>query len=318
MFKVSVIIPNYNHAPYLKQRIDSVLNQTFQDFELIILDDCSTDNSKEVIEQYRDNPKVSAIVFNENNSGSTFRQWKKGLELAKGEYVWIAESDDYCKSNFLEVAFSSLNNNTNALVFFCQSYCVNEKCEVTGDLHFWTDVITKFDWSNSFTVSGDLFVKEALYNRNVISNASAVLFRKEIAKKYIFSVVDYKMCGDWLFWGLIISEGFVIYNSSKMNFFRSHSYTTRLLNNYEKQTNFTLEQIRVVTKLMETQKKEVKVIISSLWYDLIGKTSLLTYATLLKLIRLQGLDTKSFFFLRFLRIKLRIFINSISLGISRK
>ena len=49
---VSVIIPNYNHAPYLKERIDSVLNQTYQDFEVIILDDCSPDNSVEVIEQY--------------------------------------------------------------------------------------------------------------------------------------------------------------------------------------------------------------------------------------------------------------------------
>ena len=56
---VSVIIPNYNHAPYLKERIDSVLNQTYQDFEVIILDDCSPDNSVEVIEQYRSNPHVS-------------------------------------------------------------------------------------------------------------------------------------------------------------------------------------------------------------------------------------------------------------------
>ena len=88
---VSVIIPNYNHAKYLNQRIDSVLNQTYQNFEVIILDDCSPDNSKQVIEAYRGHPKISTIVYNEQNSGTTFKQWDKGLQLAKGEWVWIAD-----------------------------------------------------------------------------------------------------------------------------------------------------------------------------------------------------------------------------------
>src|SRR5207342_2166753 len=82
MPEVSVIIPNYNHAVYLEQRIESVLNQTFQDFELIILDDCSPDNSRDVIDQYRVNSKVSHIVYNSINSGSTFKQWQKGIELS--------------------------------------------------------------------------------------------------------------------------------------------------------------------------------------------------------------------------------------------
>lgn len=91
---VSVIIPNYCHARFLNQRIDSVLNQTYSDYEVIILDDCSTDNSREIIESYRNHPKISHIVYNEKNSGSTFIQWEKGFELARGEYIWIAESDD--------------------------------------------------------------------------------------------------------------------------------------------------------------------------------------------------------------------------------
>ncbi len=69
---VSVILPNYNHAKYLPQRIESILNQTYQNFELIILDDCSSDNSREVIERYKDNPRISKIIFNEKNSGSRF------------------------------------------------------------------------------------------------------------------------------------------------------------------------------------------------------------------------------------------------------
>ena len=72
---VSVIIPNYNHAPFLKERIDSVLNQSFDNFEVIILDDKSTDHSKEVIESYRNHEKVVHIEYNSQNSGSTFKQW---------------------------------------------------------------------------------------------------------------------------------------------------------------------------------------------------------------------------------------------------
>ena len=102
MHFVSVIIPNYNHAQYLPERIESVFGQTYPNYEVIILDDCSTDNSREVIEQYRTNPHVSQIIYNEENSGGVFKQWKKGLSLAKGDLLWIAESDDKCENTFLE------------------------------------------------------------------------------------------------------------------------------------------------------------------------------------------------------------------------
>ncbi len=72
---VSVIIPNYNHALYLDERIQSVLNQSYGHFEVIILDDLSKDNSREVMEKYRDYPHVSHIVYNTENSGSTFKQY---------------------------------------------------------------------------------------------------------------------------------------------------------------------------------------------------------------------------------------------------
>ena len=113
---VSVIIPNYNHAPFLKERIDSVLNQSFDNFEVIILDDKSTDHSKEVIESYRNHEKVVHIEYNSQNSGSTFKQWDKGLKLAKGEWIWIAESDDVAHPAFLSSTMSYADSNT-SLIF---------------------------------------------------------------------------------------------------------------------------------------------------------------------------------------------------------
>ena len=102
---VSIIVPNYNHATYLRERLDSIFSQTFQDFEVILLDDSSSDLSQMVLEEYAKHPKVSHFIINEKNSGSPFKQWKKGINLSQGEYIWIAESDDYCKPDFLEKIF---------------------------------------------------------------------------------------------------------------------------------------------------------------------------------------------------------------------
>lgn len=80
---VSVIVPNYNHAPFLRERIDSILAQSYTDFELILLDDCSTDNSRDILNSYRDNPHVSHIIFNEKNSGSTLPSGSVDLLLLR-------------------------------------------------------------------------------------------------------------------------------------------------------------------------------------------------------------------------------------------
>lgn len=80
---VSVIIPNYCHAPYLRQRIDSVLAQSYSDFEVVLLDDCSTDGSREVIERYRNHPRIKQIVYNDRNGGSAFANGARGSRSRK-------------------------------------------------------------------------------------------------------------------------------------------------------------------------------------------------------------------------------------------
>ncbi|CAN1531922.1 Glyco_tranf_GTA_type domain containing protein [Flavobacteriaceae bacterium] len=64
--------------------------------------DFSTDNSRKIISEYASNGKVSHCVYNEINTGNTFIQWNKGIELAKGDFIWIAELDDFCELNFLQ------------------------------------------------------------------------------------------------------------------------------------------------------------------------------------------------------------------------
>lgn len=107
---VSIIIPAYNHYSYLQERLESIFGQSYQNFEVIILDDASSDNSLDLLETYSDHKKISHFIVNQNNSGSPFKQWKKGLELARGNFIWIAESDDSCSLNFLETQLNCIGD----------------------------------------------------------------------------------------------------------------------------------------------------------------------------------------------------------------
>src|SRR5579864_3466444 len=122
---VSIIIPNYNHGRYLRLRIGSVLRQTYNDFEVIVLDDGSTDNSREIIESYARDEKVR-IDYNSQNSGNVFKQWNKGVQKARGRYVWIAESDDYADTAFLSRMVPLLERNPEVAFAHCRSWRVDE------------------------------------------------------------------------------------------------------------------------------------------------------------------------------------------------
>lgn len=223
---VSVIIPNYNHASYLKQRIDSVLNQTFQDFELIILDDCSADNSKEIIESYREHPKISRIVYNDRNSGGVFKQWVKGIEYCKGEFIWIAESDDYAAENFLEEAVALLNKKSSLGMVFTESNTVNEKGKIVT-----TTTADKQDIYDELSKSANTITKENipdyLVSEMIISNASSVLFRKESLLKTDFKeLVKFTNTGDRFVYIGIALDSEIEFIPKPLNCMRTHPDNT--------------------------------------------------------------------------------------------
>lgn len=223
---VSIIVPNYNHAPYLKQRLDTILNQTYSNFEIIILDDFSTDNSQEVISLYKSNPKIKHCVFNKVNTGNTFIQWNKGIALAKGKYIWIAESDDFCEVNLLKELIEPMENDNDIVLSYSQSNRVDINGKVTGNWLSHTNDLDRNLFLSNFIMEGNDFIENFLINRNVIPNASAVLVKKdEIINKIntINTKSNLKYCGDWLFYLQIISNKKISYNSKKLNNFRYHS-----------------------------------------------------------------------------------------------
>ncbi|MFR9651125.1 MAG: glycosyltransferase [Rikenellaceae bacterium] len=218
---VSVIIPNYNHSIFLTQRIESVLNQSYTNFELIILDDKSSDNSREIIERYKDNEHVSHIIFNEQNSGSTFKQWDLGFSLAKGEYIWIAESDDYAEPTLLQRCVEQLDANPETSICYCDSNIVDSNGEPIAD-SWLLPLIEATDESCKIKYSGEEFIREKLLQNNYIYNASMALFRKEAIYSLDNKYKEFKCCGDWLFWIFIAQQGSVIRVPERLNNFRQH------------------------------------------------------------------------------------------------
>lgn len=256
---VSIIIPNYNHSHFLTKRVESVLNQTFQDFEVILMDDCSTDNSQAVLEQYRSNPKVSHLVFNDQNSGSTFKQWEKGIALAKGNYIWLAESDDWCEPSFLEHLMEGFNKDPECVISYCQS-CVFDENVIN-----W---ISSNSQLSEFT-DGKSFARERLLINNPIFNASMVLWKRELFPQISKEFKNYKLCGDWLFWMELANLGRVHISGRVLNYFRQHNNNVSG-KSFKSGLNF-IETLQIINLLYQRE------MISSEDYDKAYKTQFKNY-----------------------------------------
>jgi glycosyltransferase involved in cell wall biosynthesis len=221
----SVIIPNYNHGQFLKRRIDSVLNQTYQNFELIILDDASTDESEVIINNYKYHPKISHIIFNQDNSGSPFKQWEKGIELAKAEWIWIAESDDEATPQFLESAVIVIDKHPDLGIFFTNSVYesmmeIQDSYETTASLNNYLFHTKK--WDSDYINNGRNEIIDYLSRFNSINNASSVIMRRNALLLILPQFKKIKYFGDWFAYIHLAIQYDVSYNHLPLNRYRRH------------------------------------------------------------------------------------------------
>lgn len=274
--KVSVIVPNYNHARYLKARIGSILNQTFQDFELILLDDCSTDNSVELLQSYAGHPHVSHIVLNDRNTGSPFLQWQKGIDLAQGEYVWIAESDDTAQPEFLSTTVAVLDQYPQAALCYTGSRLIDEDGhDLHRDINQWGNRKLNLPEKNS-VIDGRRFAARNLYWRNYIANASAVLSRADHLRRIdLHDCIRMRYSGDWLFWFHMALTGDVAEVYADLNNFRQH--TQKVTVKAEHNGGGKREDIDIVAR-MDQQLPEIdrcrRIIRHGILYNRINKLPL--------------------------------------------
>lgn len=226
MPKVSVIIPNYNHAKYLRQRIESILNQTYSDFEMICMDDASDDESVSVIEEYKDLSNFQ-IVINSENSGSPFIQWNRGVAVAKGEFVWIAESDDFANEKFLEEMVPVMERNDSVGIVVCKSYKVDPNGNVVAAWEDWVSSGKTGKWNNDFVINGRSEALNFIYQGNFLPNASALLLRKSIYQRVGMANEDMRRAGDMMMWAKMLMISDLAYRAKSLNYYRSHDESVR-------------------------------------------------------------------------------------------
>lgn len=256
MPKVSVIIPNYNHAKYLPARIESVLNQTFSDFELIILDDFSTDNSREVIEKYaKENPKIRC-EFNTKNSGSPFYQWNKGVEMAKAEYIWLAESDDVAENDFLETLVPILDKNSKVGISYSRSNIIDEDGNQVDKI--WKPYYKTEKWEKDFIENGFVECNDLMILGNLIPNASAVLFRKSVFIESGKAPTKMKLSGDWSTWFNMMLISDLAYVAKKLNHWRQHSQSVRDTQYSSRKADFDRHRTQYFMQLKVKTSKEYR------------------------------------------------------------
>ena len=209
----------------MRRRILSVLEQTFQDYEILFLDDASSDGSAEVFAEFSQHPKLRAIL-NTENSGSPFAQWNRGVREARGEFVWIAEADDYSDPNFLATLVEKLEAHPSAGIAYCQSVIVDESDRVVA--RFPLELSGKREaWLSDFVESGRKICERYMLNENYIINASAVVFRKDVYVGAGYAEETMRLCGDWLTYAKMLAISDLVYSASPYNYFRTHSSTVR-------------------------------------------------------------------------------------------
>ncbi|HHQ4709830.1 TPA: glycosyltransferase, partial [Aeromonas veronii] len=228
--KVSVIVTNYNHEKYLRRRLDSIYHQTYKNIEVFLLDDCSTDNSREVLKEYAERfPDITTLLFNQKNSGGVFRQWAKGIHTATGDLVWIAESDDYCDANFLEKLVRCFDDEAVMLAYSKVEFVHADESVIPDEfLNYTRGLVCRDQWKQSYVKTAHLEVSESLGIINTIPNASGAIFRRPVNMPLLEdeSWLSMRVVGDWILYLHQLRGGKIAYSAETTNYFRRYENST--------------------------------------------------------------------------------------------
>jgi glycosyltransferase involved in cell wall biosynthesis len=276
--RVSVIVPNYNYDQYIEERLQSIIKQDYPIYEIIVLDDASTDNSLAIINKVLANQPVDyRIIANKDNSGSVFRQWQMGVGSAKGSHVWIAEADDSCGCDFVDEVMPGFDS-PGVVLSYCESKQVDGKGNIMADnYHEYVADVDPRHWLSSFVRDGHEEIIEALSVKNTIPNVSGVVFKKNCLKTVLNEHIDqikaYMVAGDWLVYVLVLKYGKIAFSPMPLNFHRRHqqgvtigNFNEQQLNEIRRMQDFVREEFDVsdemsdlAGKYIETLKKQFKI-----------------------------------------------------------
>jgi len=224
--KISVIVPNYNYEKFLYKRIYSILAQTTKIHEVIILDDCSEDNSRVMIDEIVEklNPYINIKkIYNEQNSGGAFKQWEKGFEMAVGDYVWIAEADDCCNKNLLKNIVKPIYKNKDIYISYADTAFIN-----ADDIIFLKSIKSEIDirntkhWDKNYINKGIDEIFNYSFLNCTIANVSSCIIKNGKYNDAFSKAIQYRQSGDWIFYVNIIKNGYISYINKPLNYYRVH------------------------------------------------------------------------------------------------
>ena len=227
---VTVAVPNYRHERYLPLRLQSIADQTFTDYEVLLLDDASPDGSLRVLNAFAEGRPSWSVHPNEVNSGSPFAQWNKAASLAHGRYLWIAESDDYADPQLLERLVAVLESDPNLVIAYGQSMLVDSEGQPmhSFDVHYRYVYGTEAQrWVDGYRNNGRDEVRNFMLLHNVVPNASGALIRLETFRAVGGADPNWRLNGDWMTYIKLLEQGGIAFIPEVLNYFRVHSETAR-------------------------------------------------------------------------------------------
>lgn len=267
---VVAVIPNYNYERFLNERIDSILFQTYPVREIIILDDCSTDDSVSLIKErieYNKSGIPIRLICNEKNSGSVFSQWQKAFSVAEADYVWIAEADDSSDARFLETVMKGFDDDR-VVISYCESLTMDEyNVLLMHDLRVWIDTFACGKWEKDYVKEGTEEVAETMCINNTIANVSSAVIKNGDYYDILEGAKDYKLAGDWYTYMNILKRGKIAYFKESYNYHRMQTQGLTLSTSGEKEfeeivrlQDFAIQNFDipkdVISKVYERRERE--------------------------------------------------------------
>ncbi len=239
---VSICIPTYNSGKFIKRTLDSVLKQDYKNLEVIVVDDCSKDNTSEVVEGYQD--ERLSFYINETNQGLT-KNWNNALLRAKGKYVMLLCADDVIYNNCISEEVKALEENPTATMVISNTHIVNSEDIITLK-------IKRLPKEGLY--NGKRLAKKSIRFKNYYGAPNGILFRRFITDRIGPFDENLKHIPDYDMWLRLSYEGDVYYIDKFLSAFRVHnvSNTNKLITSGRKE--FAEEHVYMVKKHMKLNR----------------------------------------------------------------
>lgn len=239
MATVSVIVPCYNHARFLPQAVRAILEQTFGDLELILVDDCSSDDSWAVIQAAVASDRRVVAIRHERNRGLSASR-NDALKVATGEFVAFCDADDIWERDKLEFQLGLLRSHPGCDLVYCDTTIIDETGAPTGKR--FSEI-----YPLPARTSGNLFVE--LLEKNFINIQSVLLRRRCLGTAARFEE-RFRVLEDWWFWLQLAPTHEFLYSHKLVAKYRVHPNTL----NVRKKRSFPMTRVRIFRKLLESAR----------------------------------------------------------------